>query len=203
MRSDHLHRHMKNKHPEVNHPGPQSNRRKRICGDGYEYDQENEMISLPPHFGQNLHAQGLSALLQNHNNPLAALNTNLQSLLQAGLLNTHNNSPGLNLLGRNMHMGGFNSQMITEVDEVDEYDDDGTLVIACEDESDESEEFDESPPMINPQNIQGQIKTSRSPPANFNVKKSLISKFNLNSNTEETYVAPQPAVELGKDQTMF
>jgi len=30
VRSDHLHRHMKNKHPEINHPGPQSNRRKQL-----------------------------------------------------------------------------------------------------------------------------------------------------------------------------
>jgi len=30
VRSDHLHRHMKNKHPEVDHPGPQSNRRKQL-----------------------------------------------------------------------------------------------------------------------------------------------------------------------------
>lgn len=30
VRSDHLHRHMRNKHPEIFHPGPQSTRRKAI-----------------------------------------------------------------------------------------------------------------------------------------------------------------------------
>ena len=34
VRSDHLHRHMKNKHPEVAHPGPQSNRRRKKSEEG-------------------------------------------------------------------------------------------------------------------------------------------------------------------------
>ncbi|CBY37447.1 unnamed protein product [Oikopleura dioica] len=46
VRSDHLHRHMKNKHPEVNHPGPQSTRSKRAQ---LEYgDTASPLLDFPP-----------------------------------------------------------------------------------------------------------------------------------------------------------
>ena len=38
VRSDHLHRHMKNKHPEVAHPGPQSNRRRKRSEENISID---------------------------------------------------------------------------------------------------------------------------------------------------------------------
>ncbi|CAG5079099.1 Oidioi.mRNA.OKI2018_I69.PAR.g9167.t1.cds [Oikopleura dioica] len=43
VRSDHLHRHMKNKHPEVNHPGPQSTRSKRP-----QLDYDLPPLDFPP-----------------------------------------------------------------------------------------------------------------------------------------------------------
>ena len=69
VRSDHLHRHMKNKHPEVNHPGPQSNRRKpKSLEDGnlmdFSLGMSSEFADSPtiglPNMGS---TNGLSALL--------------------------------------------------------------------------------------------------------------------------------------------
>ena len=134
---------MKNKHPEVNHPGPQSNRRKKM-GDQlslpYGMESDYDQPSMVNPYDQNLAQHGLSALLgSNQNSSLSAINASaLSQLLQAGLLNSQNNSGNsLNLFGNGngLNRGTFPMHsMVTEEVEDDE-DDDGPLVIACEDDS--------------------------------------------------------------------
>ena len=172
---------MKNKHPEVNHPGPQSNRRKKRddqlelgfggnlgtlggSGGGEGYDNGDSFggggggLSTP---------QGLSALLsQNATGPnLSALS----QLLQAGLLNQAGgigqavSGTSLNLFGATAQLGArrFNFQADNHEVVDDDEDDDGPLVIACEDEEDDDsvEEISPSPPPTF-----GVVKESGSPP---------------------------------------
>lgn len=186
---------MKNKHPEVNHPGPQSNRRKKRddqlegpYGLNSEFHHEGGMEGQ---FGQSIAPQGLSALLSQNGTQspaLAALGSNaLSQLIQAGLLNTQSASgTSLNLFGG---ASRFNFPMSSQ-DEIidDDEDDDGPLVIACEDESDDSvEEIETSPPtLINPL-----IKASPSPlQPHISMNRSFMPKFNT-SNTDGSSPHPQ------------
>ena len=169
VRSDHLHRHMKNKHPEVNHPGPQSNRRKKrddqlelsFGSSEYQNDQNDN-------FGPNTSlagAQGLSALLSQNASVSglpAALNANaIQQLIQAGLLNPQGPSgTSLNLFGTSRF--SFPSVNDDETVEDDE-DEDGPLVIACEDDSgdDSVEEIEPNGTIMGANSV---IKGPSSPP---------------------------------------
>ena len=61
VRSDHLHRHMKNKHPEVAHPGPQSNRRRKKSEENIAIDYTRSLESGEPSFsGYSAQFPGLS-----------------------------------------------------------------------------------------------------------------------------------------------
>ena len=64
VRSDHLHRHMKNKHPEVAHPGPQSNRRRKKSEENISIDYTRSLDGLesgePSFSGYSAQFPGLS-----------------------------------------------------------------------------------------------------------------------------------------------